>query len=295
MTQYDDFGRPIYETAEEYNKARKAANASRTYDSPEGDTYQHKTMKETQRYQSAAQRHANRTGSKKAKSMVLGLVVFFIVLNVVIVFSMFNMVGGVYEDYQDFDESWIDLDDDDDGYGEYIGDETTPLPEGFETFSYNGQTYTLPTSYQEISQMGFILEEGYEEDDLLPAEFEETLILDDDDGYSMAMIRVNNDTDDDLPLGKCQVNYFYLENPVAFDDTEDVPDFLFGDGLTMESTYEELEVYFGTPYYHYEDHSEEGCFYDSYEWSYYGEDEHHFVSVTFWNDVISDVSIEKKQ
>ena len=72
-----------------------------------------------------------------------------------------------------------------------------------------------------------------------------------------------------------------------------LPNFVFGDGLTFESSYEELETYFGTPHYHYEDHSEEGSYYDNYEWSYYREDEIHFVSVTFWNGVIADVGIEK--
>lgn len=296
MAKYDDFGRPIYETAEEYNKAKKSAGSSRTYESPEGDTYQHNTMKETKRYQSAAQRYSERSSSKKAKKMVLGLAVFFIVLNVVVIFTMFNMVGGIYDDYQDYEESWVDFDDDgDDGHGEYLGDDQTPLPEGFETFSYNSQTYTLPTSYQEISQMGFTLEEDYDINDLFPTEYEELIaFVDDEDGYTSAMIRINNYTGDDIPLGECMVDYFYIENPAAFDKAEPVPDFVFGDGLTFESSYEELEAYFGVPYYHYEDHSEEGYYYDSYEWAYYGEEEIHFVSITFWNGVIDNVGIEKR-
>lgn len=293
MVEYDEFGRPIYETAEEYNKAKKTGTQSRTYDSPEGDAYKHNTMKETRRNQSAAERHANRTGSKKAKSMVIGLAVFFVVLNVVVIFAMFNIMRGTYNEVEEeYEESWIDLDDDD-GYGEYLGEDTSPLPEGFETFSYNGQTYTLPTTFEEIDKMGFALEAEYDEYDMLPSEYEEMLTLSDEDGFSYAMVCVNNDTGEEIPLGKCQVDYFYLENPVAFDEMETVPDFVFGDGLTFESSLEELEAYFGTPYYHYEDHSEEGYFYDSYEWAYYGEDEMHYVSITFWNGVISDVGIEK--
>ena len=295
MAQYDDFGRPIYETAEEYNKAHKGGVCPRTYDSPEGDNYQHNTMKKTKRYQSAAQRYAERNGSKKAKKMVLGLAVFFIVLNVVVIFSMFKMVGGVYDDYQDYDESWVDPDGEEHGYGPYVGDDTTPLPEGFETFSYNGQTYTLPTSYQEILQMGFTLEEDYDINDLFPTEYEELIAFEEDeDGFTSAMVRINNYTGDEIPLGKCMVDYFYIENPAAFDKAEPVPAFVFGDGLTFESSYEELEAYFGMPYYHYEDHSEEGYYYDSYDWAYYGEDEMHFVSITFWNGVIDSVGIEKR-
>ena len=32
MAKYDDFGRPIYETAEEYNRAHKTAGSAYTYD-----------------------------------------------------------------------------------------------------------------------------------------------------------------------------------------------------------------------------------------------------------------------
>ena len=245
MAQYDDFGRPIYETAEEYNKAHKGGVCPRTYDSPEGDNYQHNTMKKTKRYQSAAQRYAERNGSKKAKKMVLGLAVFFIVLNVVVIFSMFKMVGGVYDDYQDYDESWVDPDGEEHGYGPYVGDDTTPLPEGFETFSYNGQTYTLPTSYQEILQMGFTLEEDYDINDLFPTEYEELIAFEEDeDGFTSAMVRINNYTGEEIPLGKCMVDYFYIENPAAFDKVEPVPAFVFGDGLTFESSYKEIEAYF---------------------------------------------------
>jgi len=41
MAKYDEFGRPIYETAEEYNKAHRTESSTYTYDSPEGDAYNH--------------------------------------------------------------------------------------------------------------------------------------------------------------------------------------------------------------------------------------------------------------
>ena len=245
MAKYDDFGRPIYETAEEYNKAHKGGVCPRTYDSPVGENYQQNKRKETHHNQSAAQRHANQTGAKKAKSMVIGIVVFFMVLNAIIIFYMFSMPDGVSEDSNIFNEEWLMPDDE--GYGEHIGDNTTPLPEGFETFTYNGQTYTLPESYEELVDEGFM-----------------------EDGYG-----------------------FYIDNPMLYDEAETVPDFVFGDGFTFKSTYEDLEAYFGTPYYHYEDHSEPGYYYDSYEWCYDGDYESHYVSVTFLEGVISDVVIDK--
>ena len=247
MAKYDDFGRPIYETAEEYNKAHKGGVCPRTYDSPVGANYQTNTRKETHRQQSATQRYANQTGAKKAKSIVIGFAAFFLVFNMVLVFFIFHSVGLSFEENFEVNEDEWFVTTDDEGYGEYIGDNTTPLPEGFETFSYNGQTYTLPENCEQLVNEGFM-----------------------EDGYN-----------------------FYIDNPRAFDEAEATPDFIFGNGLTFESTYEDLEAYFGTPYYHYEDYSDPEYLYDHYEWCYNGDYESHYVSITFWDGVISDVAIDK--
>ena len=140
--------------------------------------------------------------------------------------------------------------------------------------------------------MGFGLGAEYDENDTFPEGYEEMIALLDEDGYSTAMIRING-TEADVPLGKCMVDYFCIDNPAIFDEYEEVPDFVFGDELTFESSYEELESYFGTPYYHYKDHGDDYT-YDSYEWAYYGEDEIQYVNVTFWNGMIENVAIEKK-
>ena len=159
MAKVDEFGRPIYETAEEYNKAKKARKIPRTYDSPEGDAYQRNPVKENYSYQKAMQRQAGQTGANKSKKVILVIIVGIIMFNMGLILSMFNVVSDSYDEiYQDFEAGWDDIEDswDDiedgvnDGYGEYIGDNTVPLPEGFETFSYNGHTVTLPTSYEEI-------------------------------------------------------------------------------------------------------------------------------------------------
>ena len=221
MTKYDEFGRPIYETAEEYNKAHKKGNSSRTYDSPEGDAYKHKPMKTTYHSQRMVRRNTNSKGVKKSKLLIIGIAVYFIAM---IVFLSFNMVRrSVDSSYEVIPENVGDvIVNVGDESGEFLGDDTTPLSEGFETFSYNEQTYSLPTTMEEIEKMGFTLEEEYDETYMIPMEYEENLILND------------------------------------------------------------------------EDHSEEGSFYDSYEWAYYGEKEIHFVCITFWNGVISNVGIEKR-
>lgn len=297
MAKYDEFGRPIYETAEEYNKARKAQSQSRTYESPEGDSYQHNTYKQTRKYEKAAEQYKKQNGASKGKKLVLILVGVILVTQIAVVFMLFRTTSGIYDMYEEnwYEEDWVDPDDGNNGgHGEYVGDDEVPLPENFNTFSYNGVTYTLPTTYQEIAKMGFTLEEEYDVSYTLPAEYEELLNLNDEDGDSAGMIRINNNTDEELPLEQCIVDYFYLGNDAAYSEDEKVPNLVFGDNLTFESSYEDLEAYFGLPYYHYQDHEEEGYYYDNYEWAYYGEDEIHFVSITFWNGIISDISIEKR-
>lgn len=289
MQKYDDFGRPIYETAEEYNRAHRIGGSVFTKESLEREANNYSKKRTSAPKETAAQRHANRTNSKKAKTLVIGLVAFFIALNAVIIFSMSNLVGSVGAQPEPvYPDTW------EDDYSEYLGDVETPLPDGYENFVYNGVAYTLPMTYEIISQMGFVLEEDYELDDLIPTEFNEMLSLYADDGDTFAMVIVKNNTGESIPLAQCTVEYFYIENPAAFDEIGITPDFSFGAGINFESTYEEVETYLGVPYYHYADHSEEGCYYDAYEWSYYGDDEYHHVNIVFWNGLISDISIQKE-
>lgn len=292
MAKLDDFGRPIYETAEEYNRAHKGGVCPRPYDSPEGENYQHNTAKQKPRYQTVAQRYTTAQGSKKAMKTVIAIGILILSFNVALIFSM---VGNIVDDSDAYYEEEVEV------FDEYLSDGENPLPEDFGVFSYNGEIYRVPMNYWEISQMGFELEE-YTEGDSFPAGYEEMLDLCDEDGYMRAMIRINNHTETEISLEECMVDFFYIENPIVFDDTEVLLDFVFGDGLTFESSYDAVEAYFGTPYYHYADYSEEGYYYDQYQWSYYKEadlisnepDEIHFVQITFYNGVIESVSIEKK-
>ncbi len=295
MQKYDDFGRPIYETAEEYNKAMKAANNYKIYDDPQEAAHNYTSMNhDYQKQQSASQRYTTSEGSKKAKVLVAGVIAFIVAVNVIIIFSVFSNIAFTRDESYWEEEEYYEEDMDD--YGEFIGDDETPLPEGFDTFSVNGQTYTLPTSFDEVQTLEYSMDMQYDEHDLIPSEFYDTINFHDENDNLIVMVGINNDTDEDIPLGECVVDYFYIENPAVFyDDDNDAitPDLVFGDGLTFDSSYEDLEAYFGTPYYHYEDHSDEDYYYDSYEWTYNGDDELHFVMVTFWNGEISDVSIQR--
>ncbi len=295
MAKLDDFGRPIYETAEEYNKAHKGGVCPRPYDSPEGENYQHNTGNGTSRYKSVAQRHATVQGSKNAKKIVLMIVVFIIAVNVGIIFTMFQMVRGSFGDIEiGFEEDLVGTEEQE-GYGEYLGNADMPLPEGFDKFKYNGYPCTLPAKFEDIWQMKLSVPDYDVMNEVFYGGYEEMLdIYDDYTGTYLGMIRVMNPESESLTMMDCMVDYFYIYNPALDDETMDTPNFKFGDGLSFESSYPEVEAYFGVPYYCYSEESEYGNLYESYDWAYYGEDEIHYVTITFWNGEMSSVSIEKR-
>ena len=290
MAKLDDFGRPIYETAEEYNRAHKGGVCPRPYDDPNGSNYKDSSAKWGKKFSTAAQNHATVAGSKKLKRTVAVVVIFFIFINVFVIGSILYSLGIMESEvtHNYHEEEWVD-----EGYGEYLGTGENPLPEGFSTFYFNGNEYTLPTTYNEIKELELIdsyVEEYY---DMFPSDYEEVVALMDEDGYHYGDIIIMNHTEGEIPVGDCIVNYIYLFNPAQFEGlTADIA-FEFADGLTFDSSYEELEAYFGTPYYVYEDYYEDGYYYDHYEWAYYGDEEMHFVTLTYCDDVILDIAIEK--
>ena len=87
MAKLDDFGRPIYETAEDYNQAHKGGVCPRPYDSPVGENYQQK--------QSASKRYAKQANSYKIK-VILGGVIGGFALGFLIVLGikMINSPSG---------------------------------------------------------------------------------------------------------------------------------------------------------------------------------------------------------
>ena len=277
MKKYDEFGRPIYETAEEYNQAhRNAKQHTHTYETVNDCKNMHKT---------ASQRYQKPFASTNGKS----LVAVFVIVFVVIVSCFVGIMGGVVSMVENSDNYY----EEEEYYMETYGDDSIPLPEGFESFTWDGQTYTLPTYFEDFLELDYTLSMTFEEDELLPPGFDDVITFYDENENLIAMVGVQNPTEDEIPLEKCTVNYFYIENPAAFYINQSAPDFEFVNGFTFDSYYHQLEAFFGEPYYHYEDHSEEGYYYDSYDWVYYGENETHYISVTFWNDEISDVSIRK--
>lgn len=292
MAKLDEFGRPIYESAEEYNKAKKTGNTYSTYQSPEGDAYQHRTIPELKRDYSSTQKALNKPGMKKGKKFILILTFFIIGLYAGIILVMYSTVKGVFGDVeQEIIEDFVDVDD---SWTDDYGDDSIPLPDGFSTFSYKGEVYSLPMGYEDLSKMGIKLEQ-YDEDSVIADEQEEYVDFVGEDGILMGMIRISNFTGEEITVDECNVEYFSIENPAVYNSEKEVPEFTFGNGLTFDSSYEEFVAYLGEPYYQYRDSSGDDYSFEYFQWQYFGDDEFHSVSVSYWEGKISFIDIEKKK
>ena len=288
MAKLDDFGRPIYETAEEYNRAHKRGSA-RTYESTHGDTYQQSAINETYHKQSAAKRHATRENSKKSTSKIVLTLITILAANIGVIGSF---IGGIYEDSQvDYEEILPDrvLVES----GENYGTADTPLPVDFNQFSYDGVICNIPMTFDEVLDATGLYAYYDEEYESFESGAEDIVILYDTGDVEVMEVFVKNDTDEEIPLGECTIEYIWVDNPAAYDIYEETPDFWFGQGIGMESTSYEFEEYLGKPYYYEYEYYDDGGSRVYYEWRYTDGVEEHCVSAQFVDEVVVYITIEK--
>lgn len=224
-----------------------------------------------------------------------------IIINVVVASLYITQFKSFFEDFEssiqeEFKEDWSDagsLDDESDSdiVEDYPGTNDVYLPEGFSDFTYNGMAYHVPMSYHEFAQMGYSLEEGYE-GYVLSAQTYESMGFYDAEGNEIGEVRISNDTQQELPLEEGVVDYIYFDNPASYMTGIPNIDLVFGNGFDMNTSYEELEEWLGTPYYIWVDTSGESE-YANYEWVYYGEDKYQRIIVNYLDGVISDITFEQ--
>ncbi len=181
------------------------------------------------------------------------------------------------------------------GTGAYTGelsDGDMALPAGFETFTLNGKTYSLPMTYEDFKTMGYNMERGFE-GSLMEPDTGETITFLNDYGYMVGSITVANHSSIVKPFEECMIESIYLNNDGAYDNGETL-DLVFGDGFTVNTTFEELESYLGAPCYTYYNKIDTGEVYEDYSWYYLGDKEYHDFYVSYINGEISTISIGKQ-
>ena len=175
-----------------------------------------------------------------------------------------------------------------------LGDGSTPLAVGFNEFTWNGVSYSLPMDYSEFLKLGIGLVDFVETTEFPAGEYEVyELIL--ENGYE-GVVRIANNTDAALAANNCEVEYLYIYNPEAYygvagASIADANMTILG-GLSLDCSYVEVENYLGTPTYIYKEIDETYGRFETYRWYYTGNDEYQMIQISFYNDNIYDISID---
>lgn len=177
---------------------------------------------------------------------------------------------------------------------ETLGDGLTPLAVGFHEFTWNGAAYSVPMTYGEFLGMGVVLTDFVETEEFLAGEYEVYEFVT-DDGYA-GIARVSNNSSTTLTAGECQVDYFCVYNPDAYDrvtgaDITDMDITILG-GLNLNCTYTDLESQLGTPTYVYKEVDETYGTFETYRWIYEGLEEVQLMEASFYNGKICDIAID---
>lgn len=282
MAKTDSFGRPYYETAEEYNQAHRRAKASGSYGQmqQEKKAYHHTVGTGTKK------RYGQKNTQKVVASMAIGIAAIICVTMTLMIINVLD--SGVRQE-----ETWHEVETEQvfyDGF-EQLGADDVPLAEGFDVVTYKAETYTTAMTYQEFIKVEVPLQVYPSPNEELYSGYSENLDLVDEDGQYLGFITIENETDDDLTRGECRIKQILFSNEAAYNEADTVPDVTFANGLDMTCTYEELEANLGVPTYKYTDEDAEGNIYESYHWEYYGASHSEYFCANFWNGVMTDVSV----
>lgn len=177
---------------------------------------------------------------------------------------------------------------------ETLGDGLTPLAVGFNEFTWNGKAYSIPMDYSQFLGMGielidFVETESYSAGEYEPYEF----VL--DNGYE-GVIRVSNNSTEDLSATECEIDYFYIYNPDAYNLIEGASlseaDMTILGGLSLECSYKEVENYLGTSTQVYKEIDPIYGTFETYQWYYTGTKEYQVIQISFYNGKIYEILID---
>lgn len=218
-----------------------------------------------------------------------------IILNVVVFAFMPQILETSYsyiEEYEDelYGNGFYN-DEDAEVFEEYVGTNEAPLVEGFESFTLNGVTYQIPMTYDEFLQMGYEIED-LDKNAVFEAQTFEYYDIYDANDYWVGAIRISNDMQEDMTVQECVIDYIQFYNDAAYDSSIETIDLTFGNGLNMNSTYEELKAWLGEPYYIYEEVVDDSS-YTNYMWEYNGDDQYQCIDIYYLDGEISEVVIEQ--
>ena len=284
-----EYERPNYETAEEYNRARrereaKMAEEQKLYDEEGNYNYSYNYNSNSNSYSCYETPRNNSAGFKIVLSVIM-IALFMVICGTVFVI-MRSEIGYIaeeniwdnlfhdFEDYEDYDEEI-----------EWLKERTTPLPEGYSKFIWKGSEYAVPISYDSFLKTGFVLEGFSTKTKLEPGQLESYSFSMDDDYYGSVCF--TNYGEKTLKITECTVDYIWF-----FHDEDSSPDITFFDGLSWDCSLEDMNGFLGEPQYISTQTFENGDVYKSVTWDYYGDGISQGVVVCFYNDNMCSIAFE---
>lgn len=190
-------------------------------------------------------------------------------------------VEDIFGDYENRPDSGA--------YTENLHEGDVPLADGFDTFSMDGRTYSVPMSYEDFMKMGFVMDKRYDTLILEPGEYE-AISINHEDGSMQLLVRFSNHTNVVLPLQECEAEYLYFNNDAAYDASLEPMDLRFADGLDLDCSYEDVTRFMGEPTTRY---VAEADGYENYMWYYEGETEYQSFSISFLKGKVCDICFER--
>ena len=276
-----EYERPNYETAEEYNRARrereaKMAAEQKLYD--EEGNYNYNSGSN-----SGYEAPLNNSAGFKIVLSVIMIALFMVICGTVFVIMRSeigyiaeeNIWDNLFHDFEDFDEEI-----------EWLEERITPLPEGYSKFTWKGNEYSVPMSYDKLVETGFVLENFSTKTKLEPGNLEYYSFSMEDEEYYGSLCFTNYG-EKTQKITECTIDYIWF-----FGDEYFSPDITFFDGLSWDCSLEDINGFLGEPQYISTQTFENGDVYKSVTWDYCGDGISQGVVVCFYNDNMCSIAIE---
>ena len=155
------------------------------------------------------------------------------------------------------------------------------------TFSINGQIYSVPNYPETFVQSGLTWEDCYYTDKIATDDYELYYWDDPVTDEHIGLVWIANVGEEPCSPADGIAFEVNIENSSVYGGYK--PDLVFGDGLTFDSSLEEIIAYFGEPddEYHYSDSSSSS---DTYYW--YMDDDYCGIEVDFYDGQFYELYIE---
>lgn len=302
-----EYERPNYETAEEYNRARREREAGNTMSDATGKPLKNYfalklvlsiimimgcccsnfflvivgiialvfTCKANTAYNQGNPTEFRKYSKVSSVLLWMGGIVMAIMLTISII--VLAIAGQKFEDYEGLEDPETDV--------QYLDDRTTPLPEGYADFVWEKKIFSVPMSYDRFLEMGFELEDFSSQTEVKSGDLE-FYSFKMDNGY-YGSVCFSNYGEETLNVIECSIAYLYFYN-----DEYGTLNITFFDGLTWGCSLDDVKAFLGEPQYISTQTYEDMDVYQTVSWNYYKDGMSQGVTVSFDNDKMYSVTLE---